>query len=293
MKIVFIGSVKFSLSALELLLDLKSQIVGICTLKNSDSNSDFVDLSKISTEHGIPWIYSADINSQESINWIKSKEPDVILCFGWSKMLKKDVLNLPKFGVIGFHPTLLPANRGRHPIIWALSLGLQKTGSTFFFMDEGVDNGDLISQREIRIDVEDNAETLYEKLTNVALDQIREFLPNLKNGSIHRIKQNELQSNTWRHRSDKDGKIDWRMSAHAIHNLVKAISKPYPGAYFEYKNERIIVWKTSIILGTKENLEPGKIISISENGTVVKCGDESIQLHVTEPNFSPKVGCYL
>jgi methionyl-tRNA formyltransferase len=83
------------------------------------------------------------------------------------------------------------------------------------------------------------------------------------------------------------------MSAHAIHNLVKAISKPYPGAYFEYKNERIIVWKTSIILGTKENLEPGKIISISENGTVVKCGDESIQLHVTEPNFSPKVGCYL
>jgi methionyl-tRNA formyltransferase len=83
------------------------------------------------------------------------------------------------------------------------------------------------------------------------------------------------------------------MSAHTIHNLVKAITKPYPGAYFEYENERIIVWKSNVILGTKDNIEPGKILSISKNGAVVKCGEESIRLLLTEPNFSPKLGCYL
>jgi methionyl-tRNA formyltransferase len=293
MKILFIGSVKFSLSALKLLLELNSNIVGICTSKNSNINADHVDLSNLSKEHKIPWIYANDINSQESIKWIKSKEPDIIFCFGWSRILKKELLELPSLGVIGYHPTLLPANRGRHPIIWALSLGLNKTGSTFFVINESVDSGDVISQREIHIDVEENAESLYEKLIKVALDQIREFLPMLKNGIIPRIKQNDSQSNTWRKRSDKDGRIDWRMSAHTIHNLVKAITKPYPGAYFEYENERIIVWKSNVILGTKDNIEPGKILSISKNGAVVKCGEESIRLLLTEPNFSPKLGCYL
>ena len=218
MKILFIGSVKFSLSALKLLLELNSNIVGICTSKNSYINADHVDLSSISKEHKIPWIYANDINSQESITWIKSKEPDIIFCFGWSRILKKELLDLPSLGVIGYHPTLLPANRGRHPIIWALSLGLNKTGSTFFVVNEGVDSGDLISQREIHIDVEENAASLYEKIIKVALDQIREFLPKLKNGNIPRIKQNDSQSSTWRKRNDKDGRIDWRMSAHMIHN---------------------------------------------------------------------------
>jgi methionyl-tRNA formyltransferase len=293
MKILFIGSVKFSLSALKLLLELNSNIVGICTSKNSYINADHVDLSNISKEHEIPWIYANDINSQESITWIKSREPDIIFCFGWSRILKKELLDLPSLGVIGYHPTLLPANRGRHPIIWALSFGLNKTGSTFFVMNEEVDSGDLISQREVPIEVEENAGSLYEKLIKVALDQIREFLPMLKNGNIPRIKQNNLQSNTWRKRSDKDGRIDWRMSAHTIHNLIKAITKPYPGAYFEYENERIIVWKSTVIPGINENIEPGKILSISKNGPVVKCGEESIQLLLTEPNFSPKVGWYL
>ena len=115
----------------------------------------------------------------------------------------------------------------------------------------------------------------------------------LENGIIPRIKQNDSQSNTWRKRSDKDGRIDWRMSARAIHNLVKAITKPYPGAYFKYENERIIVWKSTVIPGINKNIEPGKILWISKNGPVVKCGEESIQLLLTEPNFSPKVGWYL
>ena len=87
------------------------------------------------------------------------------------------MLTLPSLGLVGYHPALLPQNRGRHPIIWALALGLEETGSTFFFMDEGADTGDILSQRRVPITPEDDAGTLYDKLTTTALDQINAFCP--------------------------------------------------------------------------------------------------------------------
>ena len=130
MHIVFIGTVEFSLSALEQLVALNAEIVGVCTLKASTFNSDHVDLSSFSEAHGIPSLYADNINSTKTLGWIQEKSPDVIFCFGWSRLLKHDLLELAPMGVVGFHPAALPANRGRHPLIWALVLGLKKTAST-------------------------------------------------------------------------------------------------------------------------------------------------------------------
>ena len=135
-------------------------------------------------------------------------------------------------GVVGFHPAALPANRGRHPIIWSLVLGLDKTASTFFFMDAGADSGDILSQREILISDQDDARTLYNKVTEMALSQIEEFLPALASGSAQRVTQSPLEASSWRKRRKTDGVIDWRMSAQSIHNLVRGLSKPYVGAHF-------------------------------------------------------------
>ena len=93
-------------------------------------------------KNNIPVRYTPSINSEEVIGWISDLAPDVIFCFGWSQLFKKKLLNIASLGVIGFHPALLPANRGRHPLIWSLILGLKETGSSFFFMDEGADSGD-------------------------------------------------------------------------------------------------------------------------------------------------------
>lgn len=151
MRIIFIGTVEFSLRALEKLINIKADVVGVCTKKVSNFNSDFADLSKLCESNSVPYIYVDDINSKETRNWIQNLEPDIVFCFGWSSLIKKELLKVAPMGVIGYHPTALPQNRGRHPLIWAIVLGLEKSASTFFFMKEGADDGDILSQIEFDI----------------------------------------------------------------------------------------------------------------------------------------------
>ncbi len=293
MRIVFIGTVEFSQRVLERLLLMKVEIVGVCTLQDSKFNADHVDLSAVSDAHGVPWCYAEDINSAEVLSWIQDKAPDIIFCFGWSRLLKQGLLSLAPRGVVGFHPAALPANRGRHPLIWALVLGLEETASTFFFMDAGADSGDILSQRKIIIDVKDDARALYEKVTLTALEQIEEFVPQLTTRKFQCVKQDQMLANTWRKRGNADGKIDWRMSAHIIHNLVRGLTKPYVGAHFIVGGQEIKVWKTAVISGVQQNMEPGKVLMPVDSKPVIKCGDDAICLLVTEPSFEPTVGNYL
>ena len=293
MRILFIGSVEFSLSALKETIQVGGDVVAVCTLKDSKFNSDFCDLTNFSKKNDIPCLYADDINSSESISWISKHCPDVIFCFGWSRLIKKELLSIPKLGVIGFHPASLPYNRGRHPIIWAIALGLDETASTFFFMDEGADSGDIISQTKIRIHKTDNSRTLYNKITISALDQINKIVPQLQNNSFERFKQNHSLANSWRKRTQKDGLIDWRMSDKSITNLVKALSKPYIGASFIYKDMEYKVWETRVILEEYANSEPGKVVNIIDNGIVVKCGNGIICLTSIEPEIDILKGEYL
>ncbi len=290
---MFIGTVEFSRRVLERLLSMHAEIVGVCTLRYSKFNADHVDLSALSESHGIPWLYVEDINSVEVLSWIQDKSPDVIFCFGWSRLLKQDLLRLAPLGVVGFHPSELPANRGRHPLIWALVLGLEKTASTFFFMDAGADSGDILSQRKIIIDDTDEACDLYDKVTQTALEQIEEFVPQLTKGTFKRKKQVHLLASTWRKRGSAEGKIDWRMSAQSIHNLVRGLSKPYVGAHFIVNGKEIKLWKTAVVGISSPNIEPGKVLMQTSAGPVVKCGENAICLLITEPKFEPLVGNYL
>lgn len=293
MRIVFIGAVEFSLRALERLFAIKAEVVGVCTLRESKHNADHADLATLCERFSVPWIYAEDINSTEILDWIKDKSPDVVFCFGWSRLLKRNLLSVAPLGVVGYHPAALPANRGRHPLIWALVLGLEKTASTFFFMDEGADSGDIVSQREIVINDEDDARVLYDKLTGAALQQIEEFVPQLISGNYRRCKQDERLANTWRKRGMADGKIDWRMSARSIHNLVRGLARPYVGAYFVVDGAEIKVWKTSVLDVAPRNMEPGKVLAQKNSGPVVKCGEDAICLLVTEPPFHPALDSYL
>ena len=294
MRILFIGSVEFSLRALEKIINIGGNVVGVCTLEKSTFNDDFCNLNKYSNKYSIPCIYADNINSMETSKWISNLKPDVIFCFGWSRLLKSEILSLAPIGVIGFHPAELPANRGRHPIIWALALGLNRTASTFFFMDSNADSGDILSQTSILINKTDDARSLYDKVISTALTQIEEFLPKLSRGEFIKIKQDNSKSNTLRLRSKKDGLIDWRMSASSIHNLVKALSKPYVGAEFSYNNIDYKVWRTEVILCNFGNIEPGKIIDIINSlHPVIKCGNDSIKLIETQPILKTFEGEYL
>ena len=184
MKIVFIGSVEFSAKTLEKLIEIEANIVGVITKESSPFNSDFSDLKPIAKLNRIPALYANNINSEETLLWIRKLKPDILMCFGWSNLIKKDILEVAPMGVVGFHPTLLPNNRGRHPLIWAKALGLKKSGNTFFFMDEGADTGDILSQKSFKINEEDDASSLYQKMVDLAIIQIPEFHDQLKSGNF-------------------------------------------------------------------------------------------------------------
>ena len=293
MKIVFIGTVDFSAKCLEHLIDIGAEVAGVCTLEESKINSDHYDLSSISKKHEIPCRYTKDINSEESMEWIRSFQPDIIFCFGWSQLIKKDLLELPPMGILGFHPAALPRNRGRHPLIWALALGLERTSSTFFFMDEGADSGDILSQIDVPIYFEDDAAALYNRVIETALKQIETFLPALKADSYKTTIQDQSHANIWRKRGKSDGEIDWRMPAEGIYNLVRSLNKPYVGAHFVYKDNEIKVWKCRIVKDLPSNAEPGKIISNGSYGFIIKTGTDGIELIDLESDFYPNVGDYL
>lgn len=293
MKILFIGTVEFSYRILEKLIKLNAEIVGVCTKDESNFNNDFTDLIPLCKKNKIPYKFVDDINSKENIEWIKNLKPDIIFCFGWSSLIKKELLNFPKMGILGYHPASLPQNRGRHPLIWALALGLKKSASTFFFMDDGVDCGDILSQKDFEILYEDDAKSLYNKVSKIALNQIEEFLPKLQNNSFQRLKQNHSIANSWRKRGKKDGKIDFRMTSNAIYNLVRALTKPYIGAHIEYNGQDITVWKVEEIAFNKNNIEFGKVLENDGKSITVKTYDKAIKIIEHEFKELPKVGEYL
>ena len=293
MKVLLIGTVEFSLKTLEKLIDLKVDLIGVCTKEASTFNSDFADLKPLCIANKIPYLTVDDINSRDSIQWITVLNPDVIFCFGWSSLIKKEILNIAPMRVVGFHPAKLPMNRGRHPLIWALALGLKESASTFFFMDEGADSGDMLSQVDFEISYQDDAHSIYKKVIDIALCQIEEFIPKLEKNNFTRIRQNNQHSNSWRKRNESDGEIDFRMSSRSIYNLTRALTKPYVGAHIKFNEINYSVWKVKESNDFQENIEPGKVLRVFDKIFVVKSYDGAIE--IIEHNFKemPKVGEYL
>lgn len=280
MRILFIGCVQSSYLFLEKLVLNGKDIVGVITKKSSNFNSDFCDLSFLCNEHNIDYIYVKNVNDPESKEYIREKQADLILCLGWSQLLDSEVLGLASIGCIGFHPAELPYNRGRHPLIWALVLGLESTASTLFLMDENADTGKIVSQERVPIEYTDDAESLYKKVMDIAVVQLTDVVNSFEQGNIEYLTQDVKRSNSWRKRGKKDGEIDWRMSSRGIYNLVRALTKPYIGAHFYHNDREYKVWKVREVFDDcYKNAEPGKVIRyISSNQFLVKTGDNLIEV---------------
>lgn len=297
LRIVFFGCVEFSHSALELLLNHdRAEVIGVVTRRESGFNSDFRSLEPLARMRNIPVFFADENGSSQLEGWVRSLKAESIYCFGWSWLLPRSLIEAPELGTIGFHPAALPLNRGRHPIIWALALGLRSTASSFFFMDEGADSGDLLSQCPVTIDEQDDAASLYARITSTALQQIGEFTAGLADRSFQRVPQDHSKANNWRKRGKRDGQIDWRMSARSIYNLVRSLARPYPGAHCLLADGREArIWRSRLVsdLESVSNLEPGKVIRSEGRSFVVKCGEGLLEILEHEIEPVPAKGEYL
>jgi methionyl-tRNA formyltransferase len=294
MKVFFIGNVNFSRSMLETLLGIEEvQVVGIATKSKSNFNADHTDLSDLAIQNDIPFKFVKDINAPNIIEWISSVNPDVVYCMGWSSLIKTELLNLAPNGVIGYHPAKLPQNRGRHPLIWALVLGLRETASTFFKMNEGADTGDIVSQVDVKIEEDFIAADLYEALIQVSKEQIKDFTLGFVNGEVTFLKQDHSKSNYWRKRGMLDGQINFSSNSKTIFNLVRGLSKPYVGAHLFFENQEVKIWSCEIGPVVDLNLEPGKVLEVSENRILIKTGDASIWIDEHDFSILPQKNSYI
>lgn len=293
MKIIYIGCVESSYFFLEALLEAGANVIGVITKKNSKYNSDFKDISPICKKYDIPIFYTQNINDNDTYNFIEKNNPDMIYCFGWSQLLNEKILRAVPNGIVGFHPAALPNNRGRHPIIWALVLGLKETASTFFMIEKEPDSGGIVSQEKIIIEYDDDAATLMEKIITSGKKQVVELWDKFEKNNIQYIEQDKNEGNYWRKRGKSDGLIDWRMSSKSIYNLVRALTKPYVGAHFLYGSKEVKVWKVEEVIGHDySNIEPGKVLECDKEKVIVKVGDNCIKL-VEYDQVELKIGDYL
>jgi len=295
LRIGFIGCVKSSRALLEVLISMPEvDVCAVVTKQASKVNADFSDLTDICQLNSIPYHYESVDQRGLSAEFLENYQLDLIYCFGWSYLLDDTVLSIPKIGVIGFHPAQLPKNRGRHPIIWALALGLKETASTFFKMDSFADSGPIISQHMVDIMPDDKASDLYQRILDIAAEQVRTFTLQFFNQQVRFIIQDNAEATYWRKRYRSDGLIDWRMSAQGIYNLVRALAPPYPCAEFKIGDTYIKVPKCSVVLGKHpENIEPGYILAKSSDSLLVKVeGSDAVLLGKLEINFAI-VGDYL
>lgn len=250
MKVAFCTCVQIGLSCIEAVLEIGGSFDLFITLNDAKakSKSGRVYLDKLSKETGTPLLKINHVNDQETIDALREHEIDWLYIIGWSQIASKEVLDAPKYGAIGAHPTLLPVGRGRAAVPWAILKGLDKTGVSFFQMDEGVDTGLILGQEVIQLSEDETATLLYDKVNKAHETLIKTIWPLLVNGTLKGVKQDESKATYWEGRKPEDGRIDTNtMSKLDVDRLVRATTRPYPGAYLELSNElKKVIWRGTL-----------------------------------------------
>jgi methionyl-tRNA formyltransferase len=190
----------------------------------------FDSVQELAELHGIPVITPDDPNVPEVVERIRALKPDFIFSFYYRLMLQQDLLDIPPRGALNMHGSLLPKYRGRVPVNWAIIHGETETGATLHYMTAKPDNGDIVAQQAVPILPNDTAHEVFQKVTVAAEMALHAVLPALLAGTAPRLKQDLSRGAYFGGRKPQDGEIDWAQSAQNIHNLVRAVAPPYPGA---------------------------------------------------------------
>ncbi len=236
------------------------------------------------------------INSNESIKKLKSFDADVFIIAGFSQILKKRVIDIPRYGCINLHAGPLPKYRGGSPLNWQIINGEKQIGLSVILLDEGIDTGPILSDKQFKICETDNIETVHIKANKLFPVMVNEAIRKLTKGN-NGIKQNEKLAQYWHQRNDDDGKINFSLKkANEVELFVRALGKPYPGAWCLCEESILRIFSCERTL-TKFKGSPGKVIYIQGMGPIVICLDEGILLKHFEikGKMNPKIknGIYL
>jgi methionyl-tRNA formyltransferase len=231
----------------------------------------FGSVASVARAYDIPALVPEDPNTARSVDRISALAPDFIFSFYYRKMLKTPLVRLAPRGALNMHGSLLPKYRGRAPVNWAVLHGERETGATLHYMTEKPDNGDIVAQTAVPILPDDTAREVFDKVTVAAEMTLDRALPALLAGSAPRIKQDPALASYFGGRTPADGTIDWTRDAAAIHNLVRAVAPPYPGAFTTVAGVTARILATRVIdTASAGTLAPA--LELRDGRMVARCG---------------------
>lgn len=246
MKTILIGSVALTRKLLETMIEINFPINYVFSLGEEYSKdvSDYNPIHITAKNNNISYKTFRKINDEENIKIIKEVEPDYIFVIGLSQLVSDEIINAAKIGCVGFHPAPLPKFRGRASNVWQQLLGVKESKISIFFIDNGIDSGDILTQEPYYISDSDYAQDVCDNSDIAAIKGFRRVLQQMMDNTLKPIKQDESQATYTLKRTPDDGIIDWSLPIDKLHLFIRAISRPYPGAFSMYDGKhKVIIYK--------------------------------------------------
>lgn len=293
MKVLFMGTPDFAVSTLKSIIEAGHDIIGVVTqpdkVRGRGSKKSYPAVKKTALEYNIK-VYQPDkVRNDEFIQLVRDLQPDVIVVAAFGQILPKELLNIPPYGCINVHASLLPKYRGAAPIQAAIINGEEETGITIMYMDVKLDTGDMILQESIPISKEDTGGSLHDKLALLGGDLLVKALDKLKDGSAKRIHQDDLQA-TYVKMMDKEmGNIDFSQPADTIERKIRGLN-PWPSAYTKYEGKNLKLWRAEVVECSCD-ARPGEVIDCDKESFTVMTGKDALLIKELQLECKKRMPC--
>ena len=280
MKVVFMGTPDFAVGTLEAIIEAGHEVVLVVTQpdkpKGRSGALQFPPVKECAVAHGIEVFQPTKIRLEENVEFLRKYEADIFVVAAFGQILPKSILDMPKYGCINVHASLLPKYRGAAPIQWAVINGDPVTGVTIQQMDIGVDTGDIIVAQELAISADETGGGLFDKLAVVGAEACLEALEQIANGTATRTPQNHEEATHVSMISKEFGLIDWNKSAVEIERLIRGLN-PWPSAYTKLDGKTFKIWKASV-KAENTDAKPGCVCKVAKSSLEVQTGDGVLSL---------------
>ena len=280
MKVVFMGTPDFSVGALEALVKAGHEVTAVVTQpdrqKGRSLEMSFSPVKECALRYELPVFQPEKIKTAEAVEVLWGYEADIFVVAAFGQILSKEILEMPKYGCINIHASLLPKYRGAAPIQWAILNGDAVTGVTIMQMNEGLDTGDILTTKEVEISAEETGESLFDKLAIAGAELLIETLPEIEKGTLTPIKQEEEKASHVRMLTKEMGKIDWEKEAIVLERLVRGMNS-WPSAYCRLRNKNMKVWRAAV-LEEDTDARPGEIVNVTKDALYIQTGKGQLVL---------------
>lgn len=285
MRIIYMGTPDFAVYALKSIIEAGHDVVAVFSqpdkAKGRSKKLVATPVKACAVEHDIPVYQPEKLRQQENVDIIKEINPDAIVVAAYGQILPVSILEIPKYGCINIHASLLPKYRGAAPIEWSIIDGEKQTGVTTMYMAKGLDTGDMIDRVVVEIEDDDTGETLHDKLANEGAKLILKTLSDLEAGTATRTAQNDEESCYASMLTKEMGNIDFTKPAKEIERLIRGLI-PWPCAYTTIDGKNVKIYKAAVVkTGVNEN--PGIITEVTKKSFTIACGEDALVIKNLQP----------